>query len=84
MVNQKSITGMEYTITVMVTVNCTVCHLQGALFFLGQIAFNANSVSTSSSVSLQHCRPQNKLQCLCNFSSTQAINSVISDHYASI
>ena len=55
MVNQKSITGMEYTITVMVTVNCTVCHLEEALFFLGHIAFNANSVYKTSSVSLQHC-----------------------------
>ena len=55
MLNQNSITGMEYTSTVMVTVNCTVCHLQEALLFLGQIAFNANSVNKTSSVSLQHC-----------------------------
>jgi len=55
MVNQKSITGMQYTITVMVTVNCAVCHLQQALFFRGQIAFNANSINRNSSVSLQHC-----------------------------
>ena len=55
MLNQKSITGMEYTVTVMVTVNCTVCHLQKALFFVRQIAFNANSVNKTSSVSLQHC-----------------------------
>ena len=53
--NQKSITGMEYTITVMVTVNCAVCHLQETFFFLGQIAFNANFVNKTSSVSLQHC-----------------------------
>jgi hypothetical protein len=38
-----------------VTVNCTVCHLQEALFFLGKIAFNANSVNKTSSASLQHC-----------------------------
>ena len=44
MMNQKYITGMEYTVTVMVTVNCTVRHLQEALFFLGEIAFNANFV----------------------------------------
>jgi len=55
MLNQKSITGMEYTVIIMVTVNCTVCHLQEALFFLGQIAFNANSVNKTSFVSLQHC-----------------------------
>jgi len=55
MLNQKSITGMEYTVTVMVTVNCTVCHLQEAMFFIGKIAFNANSVNKTSSVSLQHC-----------------------------
>jgi hypothetical protein len=55
MVNQKSVTGMEYTITVIFTVNCTVCHVQETLFFLGHIAFNANSVNKTSSVSLQHC-----------------------------
>ena len=55
MLNQKSITGMEWTVTVMVTVNRTVCHLQEALIFLGQIEFNANFVNKTSSVSLQHC-----------------------------
>jgi hypothetical protein len=55
MLDQKSITGAEYTVAVMVTVNCTVCHLQESLFFVGQIAFNANSVNRTSSVSLQHC-----------------------------
>jgi len=53
MVNQKSVTGMQYTVTVMVTVNCTVCHLEEALLFLGQIAFNANCVNRANfSVSL--------------------------------
>ena len=42
----------------MLTVNCTVCHLQEALFFVGKIAFNANSVNRTSSVSLQHCAEQ--------------------------
>jgi len=42
----------------MVTVNRTVCHLQEALIFLGQIEFNANFVNKTSSVSLQHCRIQ--------------------------
>jgi hypothetical protein len=42
--NQKSVTGMEYTVTVMVTVNCAVCHLHEALFFIGEIVFNANFV----------------------------------------
>ena len=55
MLNQKSITGMEYTVIIMVTVHCTVCHLQEALFFLGQIAFNANSANKTSSISMQHC-----------------------------
>ena len=55
MLNQKSITGMEYSVTVMVTVNCTVCHLQKAFIFVRQIAFNANSVNKTSSVPLQHC-----------------------------
>ena len=55
MLNQMSITGMEYTVTVMFTVNCTVCNLQEALFFLGQTSFNANSVNRTTSVSLQHC-----------------------------
>jgi len=55
MLNQNSVTGMGYTVTVMVTVNCTVCHLQKALFFLGQIAFNANSANKTSSISMQHC-----------------------------
>jgi len=55
MLNQMSITGMEYTVTVMVIVNCTVCHLKEALFFVGQIAFNANSANKTSSVSPQHC-----------------------------
>jgi hypothetical protein len=56
MLNQKCITGMEYTVTVTVTVNCIVCNLQEALVFLGQITFNATSVNkTTSSVSLQHC-----------------------------
>jgi hypothetical protein len=54
-VESESITGMKNTITVMVTVNCTVCLLQEALFFFGQIAFNANSVNKTSPVSLQHC-----------------------------
>ena len=55
MLNQKSITGTEFTTTLMVTVNFTVCHLQEALFFIGKIAFNANSVNKTSSGSLQHC-----------------------------
>ena len=55
MLNKKSITGMEYTVTVMVTVNCTVCYLQEALFFIGEIAFIANFVNKFSSVSLHHC-----------------------------
>ena len=55
MLNKKSITGMEYTVTVMVTDNCTVCHLQEALFFIGEIAFIANSVNITSSVSMQNC-----------------------------
>ena len=50
MLNQKFITGMECTINVAVTVKCTVCHLQEALFFLGKIAFNANSVNKTPSV----------------------------------
>jgi hypothetical protein len=55
MLNQKSVTGVEYTVTVMVTVNCAVCHLQEAFFFFGEVAFNDNSVNKTSSVSLQHC-----------------------------
>jgi hypothetical protein len=39
----------------MVTVTCTVCHLEEALFFLGKAAFNANPVNKISSVSLPHC-----------------------------
>jgi hypothetical protein len=54
MLNQKSVTGMEYTVTVMVTVNCVVCHLEEALFYIGKIAFILNSVNKTSSVSLQH------------------------------
>ena len=56
---------MEYTITVMVTVNCTVFHLQEALFFLGQIAFNANSVNKTSSVSLQLCAEHRTQHSVC-------------------
>jgi hypothetical protein len=52
MLNQKSVTGMEYTVTVMVAGNCTVCHLQEALFFNGEIAFFANSVKE---ILLFHC-----------------------------
>ena len=61
MLNQKSITGIEYT----VTVNCTVCHLQEALFFIGEIAFIANSVNITSSVSLQHCAEYRLLYSVC-------------------
>ena len=70
---------MECTINVMVTVNCTLCHLQEALFFLEQIAFNANSVNKISSISLQHCRIQYSV---CVTSVPQ--NSIISAHYAPI
>jgi hypothetical protein len=44
MLNQKSVTGMEYTVAVMVIVNFAVCHLKEILFFLGEIAFNINFV----------------------------------------
>jgi len=64
----------------MVTVNCTVCHLQEALFFLGQITFNSNSVNKTSSVSLQHCAEYSTKYSVCVTSVPQ--NSVISDHYA--
>jgi hypothetical protein len=65
----------------MITFNCTVCHLQGALFFLGQIAFNANSVKDSS-VSLQHCAEYSTKYSVCVTSVPQ--NSVIPDNYAPI
>ena len=70
----------------MVTVNCTVCHLQEAVFFHGKITFNANSVTKTSSVSLQHCADHrtHTVQCLCNCSATPALNSVVSDNYAHI
>jgi hypothetical protein len=43
-------------VTLKGAVNCTVCHLKGALMLFGQNEFNANSVNkTTSSVSLQNC-----------------------------
>ena len=80
MLIEKSVTGMEYTITVMVTVNCTVCNLQEELFFLVQIAFNANSVNKYTSVSLQHFAECRQQYSVCVTSVPQ--NSVVSDHYA--
>jgi len=33
---------MGYKVTVMVTINCIVCHLKKALFILGKVKFNVN------------------------------------------
>jgi len=61
----------------MVTVNPTVVYRKNAL--------NANfvkKIKLTSSASLQHCAQYRLQNSLCDFSSTQAGNISMSDHYA--
>jgi hypothetical protein len=52
---------------------------------LAQNTSNANAVQEpASSVSLQHCADRSIEYSLCNFSSTQALNKPMSDHYVPI
>ena len=82
--NQKSTLCMESKISLMGTFQFTLGHAQGSLLLIVQNSFNADSVNKTTSLSFTAtpCTIQTAVQCLCNFSSTQALNKPISCHYA--